>query len=342
MALAIEMARRMVKLTLAEHPETILETVRSALLQLPQGHAQIQLHPDDLALVRELLGEQLAQAGHRLQENARLARGECRIDGQGAQVDATLETRWRRVLESIGHERARWEVWRAGRCEPRRRRGQPRWTRTRAAAALRSARLMNRHQALWRDFLGDGRRLVEGCNPLEVSGRLTRINGLVMEASGSSCPSARAAASSSPAAAFGRSRGGRLHGEKIFLMPTDDVFGLAPGAQVLPVEPTRAAPGAGERIEPAPARIRPRQAPAHGRRPARPGGRRRRPPARRPRPAAVRHSTRRCRRARSTRSQRAPIAQPLDVGIRAINACSPSAAASAWACSPAPAWANRC
>ena len=43
---------------------------------------------------------------------------------------------------------------------------------------------MNRHQALWRDFLGDGRRLVEGCNPLEVSGRLTRINGLVMEAAG--------------------------------------------------------------------------------------------------------------------------------------------------------------
>ncbi|MBP6491271.1 MAG: flagellar assembly protein FliH, partial [Thauera sp.] len=33
MALAIEMARRMVKLTLTEHPEAILETVRSALLQ---------------------------------------------------------------------------------------------------------------------------------------------------------------------------------------------------------------------------------------------------------------------------------------------------------------------
>lgn len=110
MALAIEMARRMVKLTIAQHPESILETVRAALLQLPQGHAHIQLHPDDLALVRELLGEQLAHAGHRLQENARLARGECLIDGQGAQVDATLATRWRRVLESIGHERARWEV----------------------------------------------------------------------------------------------------------------------------------------------------------------------------------------------------------------------------------------
>ncbi|MHB8786263.1 MAG: flagellar assembly protein FliH [Thauera sp.] len=110
MALAIEMARRMVKLTLEEHPEVVLETVRTALLQLPQGHAQIHLHPDDLALVRQHLGDPLIHAGHRLQEDARLQRGECRIDGQGAQVDATLETRWRRVLESIGHERARWQV----------------------------------------------------------------------------------------------------------------------------------------------------------------------------------------------------------------------------------------
>ena len=47
---------------------------------------------------------------------------------------------------------------------------------------------MSRHDALWRDFLGDGRRLVESCNPLEVSGRLTRINGLVMEASGIKLP----------------------------------------------------------------------------------------------------------------------------------------------------------
>lgn len=108
MALAIEMARRMVRHTLAEHPESVLETLRAALLQLPQGHAQIHLHPDDLALAREHMGETLTQAGHRLHADARLQRGECLIDGQGAQVDATLETRWRRVLESIGHDHARW------------------------------------------------------------------------------------------------------------------------------------------------------------------------------------------------------------------------------------------
>ncbi|WP_068636384.1 flagellar assembly protein FliH [Thauera butanivorans] len=107
MALAIELARQMVHHTLRLHPETVLDTIRIALQQLPQGNAQIRLHPDDLALVRDNLGEQLAQAGHRLQEDFDLQRGECRIDTQGAQLDATLETRWRRVLESLGREHMR-------------------------------------------------------------------------------------------------------------------------------------------------------------------------------------------------------------------------------------------
>ncbi len=109
MALAIELARQMVRHTLDAHPEVVLETVRAALLQVPQGHAQVRLHPDDLALTREHLGEQLSHAGHRLIEDLTLERGDCRIDALGAQVDATLEARWRRVLETLGRERALWE-----------------------------------------------------------------------------------------------------------------------------------------------------------------------------------------------------------------------------------------
>lgn len=106
MALAIELARQMVRETLAQHPESILDTIRLALQQLPQGHAHIHLHPDDLALVRKHSGEQLSHSGHRLQEDTKLMRGDCRVDAGGAQVDATLETRWRRVLESLGREHA--------------------------------------------------------------------------------------------------------------------------------------------------------------------------------------------------------------------------------------------
>lgn len=109
MALSIEIARQMVQRTLAERPEVILDTIRAALTQIPQGHAQIRLHPDDLDLVKAHMGEQLGHAGHRLIEDTELMRGSCRIDSAGAQVDATLETRWRRVLETLGRERAEWQ-----------------------------------------------------------------------------------------------------------------------------------------------------------------------------------------------------------------------------------------
>lgn len=111
MALAIEMARQMVRTTLAQHPESILETLRSALSQLPQTNASIRLNTEDLALVSAYLAEQPpGQIHHRLQEDASLQRGEFRIETSGAQIDGTLETRWRRVLESIGRERARWQL----------------------------------------------------------------------------------------------------------------------------------------------------------------------------------------------------------------------------------------
>ncbi|NMG33188.1 flagellar assembly protein FliH [Azoarcus sp. TTM-91] len=109
LGLAIAIARQMVQHTLATHPEAVAETVRAALMQLPQGHAHIRLHPDDLQLVQEHLAEQLAHGGHRLAEDESLTRGGCRVESPGAQVDATMETRWRRVLEQLGREDATWE-----------------------------------------------------------------------------------------------------------------------------------------------------------------------------------------------------------------------------------------
>lgn len=104
MALAIELAREMVHDCLRDQPETILDTIRLALQQLPQTDARIELHPDDLALASTMIGDELAELGHRLQENPTLQRGDCRIEARGAQLDATLETRWRRTLASLGRE----------------------------------------------------------------------------------------------------------------------------------------------------------------------------------------------------------------------------------------------
>ncbi|HEY3433988.1 MAG TPA: flagellar assembly protein FliH [Rhodocyclaceae bacterium] len=103
-ALAMEVAREVLRQTLALQPETVVGVVRDALLQLPHQHANIYLHPDDAALVRSYAGDQLSHAGHRIHEDPRLQRNDVSIEASGAHVDATMATRWRRVVETLGQE----------------------------------------------------------------------------------------------------------------------------------------------------------------------------------------------------------------------------------------------
>lgn len=101
-ALVVEIARQVVRQGIAVKPESILETVREALVQLPHQHAAVFLSPADAALVRTHLGEQLSHAGHRIFEDMAMEQGGCRIEAAGSQVDASMETRWRRVVEKLG------------------------------------------------------------------------------------------------------------------------------------------------------------------------------------------------------------------------------------------------
>jgi flagellar assembly protein FliH len=102
LALATELARQMVRQTLNERPEAVVDLIREALLQLPQTHALIHLNPEDVEMAKEYLGEQLAHAGHRLVEDAAITRGGVRIDASGSQIDATVQTRWRRIMDNLG------------------------------------------------------------------------------------------------------------------------------------------------------------------------------------------------------------------------------------------------
>lgn len=106
LALALELARLVVRSEIGARPEALLAVVHEALGQLPHHHAAIYLHPDDASLVRSYAGEQLAHAGHRIHEDSKLGRGDCVIDAGGSHLDAALATRWRRVLEGLGLEDA--------------------------------------------------------------------------------------------------------------------------------------------------------------------------------------------------------------------------------------------
>jgi flagellar assembly protein FliH len=110
LALSIEIARQMVRRTLAQQREGIVDLVREALGQLPQNHALLHLNPQDASLVREHLGEQLAHVGNRIIEDAQITLGGCRIEASGSQIDATVETRWRRILENLGRDETDWDV----------------------------------------------------------------------------------------------------------------------------------------------------------------------------------------------------------------------------------------
>lgn len=100
--ISIEIARRMVRKLEVSKPEFILEIVHEALQTLPHQHAGIHLHPEDAALVRSFRGDQLSHQGHRILEDPTIQRGGVLIEAGGSQVDGTVETRWKRVLDSIG------------------------------------------------------------------------------------------------------------------------------------------------------------------------------------------------------------------------------------------------
>lgn len=102
LAMAAELARQMVRHTITARPETITDLLREALGQMPQTHAQIHLNPEDVEMAREYLGEHMAHAGHRLVEDATISRGGVRIEAAGSQIDATVQTRWRRIMDNLG------------------------------------------------------------------------------------------------------------------------------------------------------------------------------------------------------------------------------------------------
>lgn len=104
LALAIEIARKVTQQTIATHPQVILGVIQAALAQLQLQQAVIYLHPDDIALINTLGETQFTSAGHRIQENARLARGDVVIESGTTHLDARVATRWQHALSALGQD----------------------------------------------------------------------------------------------------------------------------------------------------------------------------------------------------------------------------------------------
>ncbi|HEY8606480.1 MAG TPA: FliH/SctL family protein [Noviherbaspirillum sp.] len=106
LALALDLAKAMLKTALKAKPELVLPVVTEAIRYLPvvQQPAQLVLHPDDAAVVRGHIGDELAVGGWRIVEDHGMERGGCRVDTASNQIDASPQVRWQRIAEALGKQ----------------------------------------------------------------------------------------------------------------------------------------------------------------------------------------------------------------------------------------------
>jgi len=109
--LALDIAAQVVRGELTEHPESMLHAVREVLHlnpAAPHGVMRLWVNPEDIDLVRLHLADELKDANWRVLADESIERGGCRAESPYGDIDATLNTRWRRVTASLGRNMA-WE-----------------------------------------------------------------------------------------------------------------------------------------------------------------------------------------------------------------------------------------
>jgi flagellar assembly protein FliH len=110
LSVALEVAAQVLRGAINTRPELLLPVIREALSALPLHHAHVVIHmnPADAPLIRQQIGEQLSQTGAQIIDDPEISPGGCQLVAGASEVDATIETRWRRVLESIGVAPLEW------------------------------------------------------------------------------------------------------------------------------------------------------------------------------------------------------------------------------------------
>ncbi len=104
--LSVEMARQVLRHELSVNPNVLQPVVREglAVLAADNQHATIRLNTVDLEVVRDALGVAFEGLALKAVADASVKPGGCIIESAGTVVDATLQTRWRRVVAKLGLE----------------------------------------------------------------------------------------------------------------------------------------------------------------------------------------------------------------------------------------------
>ena len=102
--LALSVARQVIRAQLRTAPADIEPMVREAIGCLVDDRSSFALHlsPDDADLLGPILEPMLQSRSARIVPDPTIQTGGCRIGSPEAEIDATLGTRWQRVVAAIG------------------------------------------------------------------------------------------------------------------------------------------------------------------------------------------------------------------------------------------------
>jgi flagellar assembly protein FliH len=101
LALALDIAKAMLKVKLQVDPAVVLPIVADAIHYLPyiQQPARILLHRDDAQMLREYLTDDIHH--WQIQEDAHIERGGCMVDTGANHIDVSNVQRWKRISDAL-------------------------------------------------------------------------------------------------------------------------------------------------------------------------------------------------------------------------------------------------
>lgn len=104
MMTVMAVARHIIRREIKTDPGQVVAVIQKALQELPAAsrHVKVYLHPDDIALVREVLaGSSEGEVSWSLHEDALVSPGGCRIETDTSEVDATVERRLAQIAAKL-------------------------------------------------------------------------------------------------------------------------------------------------------------------------------------------------------------------------------------------------
>jgi flagellar assembly protein FliH len=108
LSMSLELSKLIVRTAIRVNPEIVMSVIREASASLAGLDEQttIHLHPADAALLRSVSAEDagLSQLPWRIVDDPQMERGGCRLETATTEVDASLETRWRRIIAALGRD----------------------------------------------------------------------------------------------------------------------------------------------------------------------------------------------------------------------------------------------